>query len=196
MKHNWQKMIILAGFMGALVGMSCLFDTRSAQPPGNNTGGGCTLGSPDKPFQCMKDAITNLQDADYERSLSDKFIFSPLPEDSLDQAFIGTDVYANWDKQREMDALRLLFSDAQQLAVDFTPTVLVNKNTFVRYRVPYTLAVVTKAAPTDTTRYKGVAEMYMQLENGNWRMTYWHEIESVPGYSTWGYLRGILGLRI
>lgn len=195
MKHMMRRIVVLGAFAGVLLGMGCLFDTRDAEAP-DIGGGGCTLDTPEAAFGCMTGAISNQQDADYERSLSETFIFSPTLADSLDQNFVGTDVYTNWNKQREMDVLGLLFSDAQQTTVLFTPSLLINRNTFVRYKVPYTLEVITAIVPPDTTLYKGVAEIDVRLENGNWRVTFWNEVETVQGYSTWGFLRGILGLRL
>jgi hypothetical protein len=65
----------------------------------------------------------------------------------------------------------------------------------VRFRSPYTLTVITEN-PADTTIYKGVAQIDSRNVGGNWVVTYWHDIETVPGFSTWGFLRGILGLRL
>jgi hypothetical protein len=56
--------------------------------------------------------------------------------------------------------------------------------------------VVNTATPTDTTRYVGVAQFDVENEGGNWRLTFWNDIETVDGFSTWGYLRGILGLQL
>lgn len=52
------------------------------------------------------------------------------------------------------------------------------------------------ANPSETTVYGGLAEFDMRLEGGSWRLTSWNEIDSVPSQSTWGYLRGILRLRL
>jgi len=184
--------VVLVGALSA----TCVFDTRDAQPPGPVTGG-CTLETPEKAFNCMTGSLASQQNADYERSISANFVFSPTLADSLDQNFIGTGVYDNWNKDVEMDVLELLFSDAQTTTVDFgSPSILINKNTFVRYSVTYQLDVVTNAAPTDTTRYEGVAEIDVLNENGNWRVTSWNEVETVAGSSTWGFLRGILRLRL
>lgn len=178
----------------ALAVPSCLFETRDADPPGVVTGG-CTLEVPTKPFVCMTGSVASQQDADYERTLSEQFIFSPTLEDSLDQNFDGTDVYTNWDKPTELQALGLLFSDADKTIVDFgSVSSLINKNTFVRFESKYSLTTIT-TNPADTTVYKGVAWIDVRNEGGNWRVTYWDERNTVPGFKSWGYLRGILGLR-
>jgi len=173
---------------------SCLFDTRDAQPPvvGANA---CTLEQPGRPFICMAGAVSDQRDANYERSISDNFIFSPTFQDSLDQAFISKpDLFTLWDKPTELQALGILFSDNDKSFVDFgTPQALINKSTFVRFKTSYSLTVVT--ATPDTTVYKGVAQIDVKNEGGNWRVTFWDEVETVPGFRTWGYYRGILGLR-
>jgi hypothetical protein len=184
--------------LGVLGVSACgIFDTRDAQDPGTDTGGGTTLDSSEKAFVAMTKALTDHKDADYERAISQNFVFSPTLADSLDQNFFGTGVYDNWTKTVEMDVLRLLLSDTQETIVDFGDlTALINKNTFVRYSVTYQLDVITNAAPTDTTSYRGVAQIDVRNENGNWRVTFWDEVETVEGSSTWGFLRGILRLRL
>jgi len=197
MKWMRWRLASLVALTGVLMMSACIFDTRDDQPPGDDTGTACTLETSEKAFTCMTAAMESQQDADYERSISENFGFSPTIADSLDQNFDGTGVYDNWNKTVEMEVLSLLFSDAQTTTVNFgSPSVLINKNTFVRYNVTYQLDVVTNAAPTDTTRYKGVAQIDVRNENGNWRVTFWDEQQTVAGASTWGFLRGILRLRL
>jgi hypothetical protein len=160
-------------------------------------GSACTLETPEKAFTCMAGALSRQQDADYERSISESFVFSPTDEDSLDGTFTGTPVYDGWNKEVEMDVLALLLSDSDRSVVDFGDVVpKINKTTFVRYVVTYSLEVVLTASPTDTTVYEGIAEIDVRNEGGNWRVTYWNETSTVPGAETWGFLRGILRQRI
>jgi hypothetical protein len=192
-----QHQIALVVLLAMIPIASCLFDSREAHEPGGVTGG-CTLESPGKAFVCMTGAIASQQDADYERTISENFIFSPTLEDSLDQNFTGTEVFTLWDKPTELQALGLLFSDAETTTVDFGSTkALINKNTFVRFETNYTLTVITPSPPdsTITTLYKGLAWIDVRNEGGNWRVTFWDERSTVPGFHTWGFLRGILGLR-
>jgi hypothetical protein len=184
------------GLAAMLAGVSCIFDTRDAEPPIDTPGGGCTLESSEKAFLCMTGALERQQDGDYERSLSDDFIFSPTLTDSLDQNWNGVDVYGGWTKEVEMDVLGILLGDAESTIVDFgTPSPIINKNTFVRYRVSYSLEVVDIVPPdTTTTVYEAVAEIDVRNEGGNWRVTFWNEIETVEGSRTWGFLRGQIRL--
>jgi len=198
MMRNYHRLFLIIALMTALLFTSCLFDSREAKPPvGPGTGGGCVIDSPELAFVCMKQSLANQQSGDYERSISEAFKFSPTPADSLDQAFTGVPVYANWTKDVEMQTLNLLLDDTNFTQVDFgTPSRIINKITFVRWDVSYSLKTVTVAAPTDTVLYKGEAHIDVRNENGNWRVTFWDEVATVPGFSTWGFLRGIQRLRL
>lgn len=186
----------VAAVASILMASSCLFDTRDPEPPTGDTTV-CTLESSANAFLCMANALEDQQDAGYDRSISDNFIFSPTLTDSLDQNFPGCDigapncVYNNWTKEVEMEVLGQLLGDAESTIVDFgSPSALINKSTFVRYRVTYSLEVV----DADTTTYEGVAEIDVRNEGGDWRVTFWNEVETVEGSRTWGYLRGITRL--
>lgn len=192
------KRLVTMAVALSLMMSGCLFDTRDPEPPGdNNTGcAAITLDVSNKIFEALTCALESEQDAAYERALSQNFVFSPTQQDSLDQTFAGTDVYNGWTKDVEMEVFRLLLSDAQAISVNFVTRALINKNEFVRYNVEYTLSVVNVVAPTDTFRYGGTAEFDVRNEGGNWRLTFWNEIDSAPGMQTWGFLKGILRLRL
>jgi hypothetical protein len=197
MKRLLPRIVLTVALTLALSG--CLFDTRDAYPPPSGGGTGCgaiSLDVPGSVFEAMTCALESEQDAAYERAISERFVFSPTQQDSLDQTFAGTAVYDGWNKDVEMDVLSLLLSDAQSVDVQFNPSILINQTTFVRFRVPYVLKVVNTATPTDTASYEGVAQFDVRNEGGNWRLTFWDEIETVPNRSTWGYLKGILRLRL
>jgi hypothetical protein len=191
MSQTMRRIILFAATAALLALGACLFDTRDAQPPGNASGG-CVLDSPQKAFVCMANALSAKQDGDYERSLSEDFFFSPTTADSLDLAFTGQCPYAGWTKQVEIDVLQLLLSDGEQITWDYgTPSPIINKNTFVRFEVNYRLLVRFAATPTDTTIFSAKAWIDVENESGNWRVTSWREQQTVPGFSTWGYKRGI-----
>lgn len=198
MMHRHRRLFALTALATALLFTSCLFDSRDAQPPAKGGGGtACILDTPEQAFTCITNALKNHKDADYERTISENFVFSPTLADSLDGTFTGSPVYVGWNKDVEIDVLRLLLSDAPYTVVDFgAPSRLINQNTFVRWNVSYTLRVVNAGAPTDTISYKGVAHIDVKNENGNWRVTFWDEVETVANFSTWGFLRGILRQRI
>lgn len=191
---KWLKGITLIGLI-AFAMSGCLFETRPAAPPDEDDDF-ITLDVPSAVFQAITQSLTSLQDANYERAISTRFVFSPTQQDSLDQTFTGTDVYADWNKTVELEVLGLLLSDAKNIDVAFANSVLINQSTFVRFNVDYRLAVVDNATPTDTTVYAGIAQWDVRNEGGNWRLTFWNEIETVPNRSTWGYLKGILRLQL
>jgi hypothetical protein len=194
MKAKRLFVFVAAAALAALSG--CLFDTRPADPPFQAGEDAVVLDDPSKVFQAMKQSLETLKDANYERAISERFVFSPTQQDSLDGNFIGTGVYDNWNKTVEMDVLALMLSEAKEISVEFTPSVLINKTTFVRFRVEYELGVINTAAPTDTSRYAGVAQFDVRNEGGNWRLTFWDEVETIANQTTWGYLKGILRLRL
>jgi hypothetical protein len=148
---------------------------------------------PSDVFAAMRESINDSRDdANYRNALSDDFLFSPLPEDSLSQDFVGTGVYDHWDKETELGALSSLLADSDYLYVDFTPALEINQSTFVRFRVDYVLDVASAAAPLDTIQYRGLALFDVRRSNGAWRLERWDEIANEGGYQSWGYLRGFL----
>jgi hypothetical protein len=190
-----RKTILALPIAATMMLGSCIFDTRDPHPPATGGGTSCTLETSEKAFLCMANALSARRDADYLDSLSENFIFSPTVADSLDQNFAGVPVYDNWTKDVERQVVGVLIGDSSYLKADFgTPAPLINKTTFVRYRVTYALDVVATATPTDTTTYEGVAEIDVRNEGGNWRVTFWNETETVEGSRTWGFLRGIIRL--
>jgi hypothetical protein len=183
--------------VAVMLAPACIFDTRDAQDPGEPSDDVVSLDTPEQVFQAIAKTMETQKDANYENATSESFVFSPTITDSLDQNFTGTGVYDNWTKTVEMDVLRLLISDAQYSKVTFEiGEPLINKTTFVRFPVDYTLRVVNVATPGDTADYKGVAQFDVRRENGIWRMTFWNEVETVEGARTWGFLKGILRLRL
>lgn len=129
-----------------------------------------------------------------DRFLSDDFVFSPTPEDSLLDDFAGTGVFAAWTRPVEVSVLTPLFHDAASIDVEFSPVVEINQNVFARYRVAYILAITTTTGTA--VEYRGVARFDIRNEMGPWRLVRWDEIENVDGYASWGFLRGTLRPRL
>jgi len=192
------KRLVTMAITLSLAMSGCLFDTRDPEPPDSGQTGcaAITLDVPNAVFEALTCALESEQDAAYERVLSQNFVFSPTQEDSTDQTWGGAPVYVGWNKTVEMDVFRLLLSDAKTLQVDFVPSILINQTTFVRFSVDYVLKVVNVVTPTDTTVYGGIAQFDVRNENGNWRLTFWDEVSPAPGLSTWGFLKGVLRLRL
>jgi hypothetical protein len=173
-----------------LLSTACIFDTRDAESP-VDSGIGCVLDTPQKAFVCMANALARRQNGDYDRSVSDNFVFTPTIADLNDEDFIGRCIYDGWNKTVEMDVLNLLISSSEALIWDYgTLKAKINENTFVQFEVNYALTVVT--APSDTTVYRAIADIDVRNENGSWRVTLWNETQTVDGSETWGNLRGEL----
>jgi len=195
MKRTRAYAAAVAAILAALSMSACIFDARDADPPGSAGEASIILDAPQKVFVAMEASFQKDNDVDYERALSQGFIFSPLLDDSLDQTLIGTGAYDNWTKDVELEVLRLLQSESN-LEVTFETRALINENTFVRFEAAYVLGVITPGTPPDTTAYSGTSQIDVRNEGGNWRMTYWKDISAELGFRTWGYLRGITRLRL
>ena len=75
-----KKLVSFLALGGMLLSTACIFDTRDANPP-SNSGGGCVLDKPQQAFVCMANALAKRQNGDYDRSISDNFVFTPTTAD-------------------------------------------------------------------------------------------------------------------
>jgi hypothetical protein len=179
----------------ALAGSGCIFSTRDAEPPDKGAVQ-ISLDDPQDVFVAMREGLEKDAVSSYERAIGDDFIFSPLLDDSLDQNFIGPpSAFEGWNREVELDVTNLLLSEADTVRVDFSPSPLINDNTFVRFKTTYSIRVVLRADGSSTT-YEGVANIDVRRIGGIWQVEYWDEIATVGGASTWGFLRGILRQRL
>jgi len=175
----------------------CLFEPRDADPPGGTTGPPpISLRFPSDVLVALRTGLQSLTRSNYERAISEVYIFSPTLEDSLDLNFIGTGVFDNWTKAVELEVYDNIIAEANEIAVTFNNTAIINENTFVRYDVAYELTVISRTAPPDTAEYRGRAYFDVRNEGGNWRLVYWDEIEGVENYASWGFLRGTVRKRL
>jgi hypothetical protein len=193
----WTTRIIAALLLVSLWSLSaCLFETRTPTAPGSDSGPTVILDSPEKVFASIEVSFEKLNDVDYDRAISEGFVFSPMLDDSLDENLIGTGVYDNWTKPVEMDVLnQIILSEASHIDVVWNTSALINENTFVRWDADYVLTTVS-AATGDTTIYGGTSLIDVRKENGQWRIAYWKDIAAAEGVRSWGYLRGISRLRL
>jgi hypothetical protein len=187
-----------AAAVGLMLLAGCLFEAREAQPPDTGTGGPppVSLRFPSDVLNALRSGLQSLTRSNYERAISETFIFSPTLEDSLDLNFIGTGVFDDWTKDVEMEVYDNLIAEASEMAVTFSNRPIINENTFVRYDVAYELTVISRAVPPDTSVYKARAYFDVRNEGGNWRLTYWDELELVEGFTSWGFLRGTIRKRL
>jgi hypothetical protein len=182
----------IALFVGA--GSGCIFDTRPANKP-KDDGNQIPLDDAIDVFTSMREGLENDVVSNYERAISDDFVFSPLLDDSLDLNFTGPpNAFENWTREVERDVTNLLLSETRSIDLDFTASAEIDENNFVRYRTSYVLTVV--GAASDTTIYRGVAFIDVRRSGGVWNVVYWDEIEPEEGFFSWGYLRGTLRQRL
>lgn len=174
---------------------ACLFDAREPESNGGPGDDIIRLDDPQQVFAAMKQALESRTSSNYERAISEEYIFSPLLRDSLDQNFPGGE-FEDFTRQVELDVHDLLIASASEISVDFVPTVSINKLTFVRFRTDYELITVSTATG-DTNTFRATANFDVRNEGGNWRLTFWDEIEEDPdGETSWGFLKGALRQQI
>jgi len=188
---------VIALFLAAIVWSSCgVFDTRDSNPPG---GGGSE--TPRKTPTDMEAVLFNYENAvaymdqgNYEEALSEDFVFLP---DSEDRAFfvstVGSDIFEDWGRDREMTAIRLIFSDSKTLEVRFDELDRRDMGDTAFVRIDYEF-VQTVEGQADSMFYRGMAEIHLKAnESGMWSIDRWKDIWKDSGSSevpTWGRLKG------
>lgn len=196
--RRWLGGVRVAGILAIAITVSggCLFDTRDPAIPGERTGTPLTpLDNPTAIFPNLTTGVEELGGANYESALAENFVFSPLQEDSLDQA-LAPDIYTGWTKDIEMDVLRTVLSDADSMVVDFEPEEEISQNDFVRYRVTYELRFVPRDNSGAVT-FRGAANFDVRRSSaGVWQLEFWDEIAPGENARSWGYLRGTTRQRL
>lgn len=169
-------------------GEGCIFEVRDAEPPSSNT----TWLVPDDPqrvFQNMENGLEDLTGVNYTRSLNDAFTFSPTVEDSLNPTLAGK--FVNWNLAVETEVTEIILSEASKLTVAFTERdQIFDSSLEVKFKVRYSLEVVTNTVPADTVTYKGRAQFDMLNGSKGWQLVRWRDEERESGFATWGFLRG------
>lgn len=189
--HMLRRLGALSAALAALVllGSGCLFDTRDANPP-TEEGTQIIFDDPEDVFTGLRVALEGDAFSNYERATSDAFIFSPLLEDSLSPSF-PPDIFDDWTRQVELDVARVIISEADTINVNFDLSTQINTNTFVRFRVTYSLRFVPRSDEKPTV-YEGKADIDVRRLGGVWQMEYWDEVSRVGvNENTWGVLRGL-----
>jgi hypothetical protein len=79
--------------------------------------------------------------------------------------------------------------------VTFNRIININQNEYVQFRVTYELRLVSKTTGGETV-YKGIAEFGVRRNGGIWGLELWRDVERVENFTTWGYLKGTLRLRL
>lgn len=191
------RLCIVAAVLCAVALTGCnMFQPRAPDPPGADS---------DKiPWRPANDAagifanltsgIENLDGVNYDRTLADGgFNFIPLDQDVID--IDDPRAFADWSKKVEVDVLNLMISESSEARVTFNRTVNINESEYVQFRVTYELKLVAKTNGEETA-YKGIAEFDVRRNAGIWELELWRDVERVENFTTWGYLKGTLRLRL
>jgi len=185
--------LVPGALAAAAVVLSCgIFDTRESPPP--SEGGETPRQTPvnvDAVLYNYRNALEYRDQGNYEEALSEDFVFLP---DSEDRAFFvntrGSDVFEHWGRDKEMQAVRLIFSDSESLSVVKFKEVDRNElpdTAFVR--IDYTFRQRRAGADT-AAMFAGRAEIHLKAnQSGMWSIDRWKDI-SLSQRQTWGRLKG------
>ncbi len=196
--RKFRRIIILSLmiFALALPQGGCLFEPREAQDPGS--GGEDTWVEPEVPRDIFKNLSSGLSEpgnSNYERTISDGFIFVPMPKDEGEYP-----VLTGWDKEREMNMLDRLKSDYAVSREIFFGSGSENGGSFEvenpegdrpsfegKYRI-------TLNSGSEEVIYGGVAKFTLEaVGQGGWKLVEWEDKDILEeGYGTSGLLRGRL----
>jgi hypothetical protein len=133
----------------------------------------------------------------YERAFSTIFLFRADPQDSIDEANQGSNVFQNWDKARESAAAEKIFEEWDRITLtlsDLSPPDSQSQGDQVRLRKDYAFSIVKidSSGPvpvtSDSAFYKGTLTLYMSVSDGAWRVDLWEDTR-LPGIPSWGNLR-------
>jgi hypothetical protein len=184
----WAVSLLAAG--------GCLFEPREAQDPGG--GGEDTWIDPQVPEDVFLNLQTGLSEAgnsNYERSLSDNFVFTPRPPDANQYPQLN-----DWNRQAELNFLNVLkgdypvgreirFGDEDGNWEEENPQ---GTNPYFQGEYLYTIN-----DGTGEVYYGGIARFtFEENEQGRWVLMEWEDIDvlgSQPTEGTGGQLRGRSG---
>jgi hypothetical protein len=188
---------MVAAVLCALELTGCnMFQPRDPNPPGTDSDKIPWSPANDAAgiFANLTSGIENLDGVNYERTLSDGgFNFIPLDQDVID--INDPRAFADWSKSVEVDVLNLMLSESSDASVTFNRIENINQSEYVQFRVTYELRLVAKTNSVETV-YKGIAEFDVRRNAGIWELELWRDVERVENFTTWGYLKGTLRLRL
>jgi hypothetical protein len=176
----------------------CLFEPRDAESP--DSGDEATWITPNLPKDVFVNLTTGLAadaNSNYERSLGQSFTFTPLPED---EAALGSEVFAGWNKDIEMEFLtRLKGIFLGERTVQFGDENMVFEREdidvpapgFAEFEGEY-LLTLDPGDGSPVEHYAGKAVFYLEKQTQGWMLTKWEDIDVSGSYPTSGYLRGTL----
>jgi len=196
MQFKMRLAVAAGGCLLVLTGCT-VFEPREATPPSSDESG-----TPYRPpndasgiFNNLKSGVENLaQGENYDRSLSDLFVFLPRDADAIDPS-LPPGIYDGWTKPVEMEVLQLMISESKAATLTFNRSELLNEQDFVQFEVTYELRLTAKADNTESV-YKGVAIFDVRRVGGIWLLERWKDNEEIDGFTTWGFLKGTLRAKL
>ncbi len=171
----------------------CLFEPREPTPPGSEEGPKWIVpNTPRDVFLNLESGFEASGNSNYERSLHEDFTFKPLP---ADEAQLGSDVFADWTKQVELQVLtRLKGEYSVKRSIRFgdengqLEVIIENINTAI-YEGEYRFEL-NNGNTTDV--FSGIARFTIETTSLGWMLKEWEDLDVNGNYPTSGNLRGRL----
>ena len=172
----------------------CLFNPRDPEPPGQEDEDPWVNPiAPKNVFLNLQTGLKNKSNSNYERSLDPSYTFVPRPED---EAALGSDVFANWTKNVELDVItRLKGEYLGERTVQFGDENLTFERESIEvgkaeFEGDYEIVLNRKDGSKET--YAGKAIFYIEETTQGWVLKKWEDIDVSGTNPTSGYLRGTL----
>lgn len=190
--------IILTGVLAlgiACTGPGCLFEPREAQDPGS--GGEDTWIIPEVAKDIFKNLSSGLSESgnsNYERSLSEEFLFIPRDVDAGQYPA----VFSNpWGRDQEMNMLNRMKSDyAVKRLIRFGDEAGEFEDEVPEGASPWFEGeyLITLDAGSGEQYFGGIARFTLEESSqGGWVLVKWEDLDILESYPTAGLLRGALG---
>jgi hypothetical protein len=179
----------------AVVAPSCgVFDTRSSNPPdsGNETPREIPI-NVDAVLANYANALAYNDPGLYEETLDASFQFVPDPEDR--QFFIsslGEDIFESWGRDKELTAVRLIFSASESLTVSFSEGErnISDRDGYIRLDYRFRQRITREGKADSIATFKGFAEIhFIEDDSSMWSIDKWEETITTE-FLTWGRLKG------
>ena len=195
--RNALRCVVLGLLSVAVLAPSCgVFDTRDPEPP-TDGGNGTPWEQPVNPNAVLfnfVNAILYQDDGNYEQIHAEDFWFVPDPVDTLYfLSTVGVNVFRDWGRDKELTAIRLIFTDSESLEVAIVEDSREEDTQQALIRLYYTFRrrLAPEVAEDSVATFKGFAEIHMRADNqGFWSIDSWEDTEVETEFNTWGRLKG------
>lgn len=134
----------------------------------------------------------------YERAFSTIYRFRADPLDSTEEADQGSNVFQNWDKDRERAAAEKIFLEWDRITLTLSDvssppdSQIVGDGVRLRKEYAFSIVKIDSSGPvpvtSDSAFYRGTLTLYMSVSDGAWRVDLWEDTR-LTGVPSWGKLR-------